>query len=602
MEGFMSILSLLIVAISLPEESGCIRGYVLDYYGFPLIGTTVMISGTSLGDMADSTAHYFISNIPSGVVEITLRLQGAGEDTDSVRVTPGDTTEVNFTLASWPQYLPDISWRHNQETYPDTVFLVIEDSQNLQLKTSQVWADGELFPSWTVNSNVIATALPADIDTIGLRVFPFPEVTVFNAGVRDTISIARDLFKIENTRSIPENHVVAHHFVDIAEWGNPDIVDCGLIASRVFYSASGSMKLLLVYYERAVLVDQDGYSEVFDFPFPTFHYRTDPDCRYLLIWDICGRGDVGGNAAIISLEDGETHIFDPSPEEEIPDRGFYPICTVLGSDWVTESGKYHVLSSGHILRLTGSDFRRYSNEGSLLLKRSIESIGLKEDHFALQFLSQGQVSLSGLFNDDSLNYCFTIDLEGNLVQQISIPFPVQDPVLRTVNISDVDSPVVWMYSDLYGLARVNCITGDCFHLPSMYSFTIYHARIIASHNRKYLGITSYPDNDLSYCEHEVRDWDTGDLIYSVHQDNPSRILGITDTGLCLISETAEDSDSEREYSIHNARGEMVWVFRNATLTGPVNTEATISPTGNTITIPYGRYIDIITLSDLDSMR
>lgn len=596
-------LSLLLVSILISEGTGCIQGYVYDFYGVPMQGAAVFIPGTSLGMLTDSVAHYCISDVPPGIVEIAVRMPAMGEETDSVIVVPGDTSTVNLILASGLQYLPDISWKYDQETYPDTVFFILEDPEDLQLELSQVWAyregvagwvDGKLVPSWTLNGNLIAAALPSEVDTIRLRIFPFPEVMLPLDGGCDTVSVRRDQFNTDRTMPGVNCQGISHHLYDISEWGNQEFVNSGLISSRAFYGEDGTYKLLLVYYERAVLIDQTGFSRVIDFPFPTFHYRTDPDWRFLLIWDICGKMDVGGDAAVICFDDEETHIFDPSPEEEIPDRGWHSIGTVIEQDRVPDWSKYHVLSSGDILRLNGSDFRRYSCEGRLLEKQSLHQIGLIDSNYGFQFLSLGQEAVSGVFNDDSLNYCFTIDLEGNLVQQISIPVPFR-PVNGTKYISNADSSVFWMYRPLYGLVRIDCISGGCIHIPD-----IHATCLVASQNREYLGITVFPGSDQSYCEHQIRDWDTGELIYFIPQNNPSRasrILGVTETGSCLISGTAEGCDSETEYSVHNADGEVVPVFRNGTPVGPVNTEATISPTGSTITIPYGRYIDIISLED-----
>jgi len=385
-------------------------------------------------------------------------------------------------------------------------------------------------------------------------------------------------------------------FQDIIEWGNPDLINWGFMSSRVFYDDDESMKLLLVYNERAVLIDMSG-SRIFDFPFPTFHYRTDPRGEYLLIWDICGRQAVEGDAAIISLEDESFHIFDPSPEKEISDRGYYQTGTVLASEWVTDWGKYHLTSSGDLVRLTGTDFRKYDINGELLQIYGIDEIGLNDNHYALQFLSCGQEAVSGIYNDDSLNYCFTIDFDGNLIFQSTIPYPVEHPVLRATSIIDRNSSVVWMNSDGYGLARVDCRNGDFYYMPDV-SIT----NITSSPSRAYLGITVYPANDRTYCEHEIRNWNTGDLIYSIPEINPSRsysrLIALSDTGIALISSTSNGS-SERAFSLYNQDGQVLWAFMNAPLTGILNTEATLSPTVNTVTIPYGRYIDVVTLSDFE---
>lgn len=592
------ILPLLITSICLGDENCCIQGYVQDYYGVPMIGATVLISGTSLGAMTDSTSLYFIANVPSGTVEIVAFMMVMGEERDTVTVTPGDTLEVNFVLASGLQYLPDISWKFNKETYPDTVYIMIENTQSLDISLSQVWIDDELIPSRTLNDNTIVAALPEQTDSLYLRIFPLPEATVSKPLASDTVSIEMDMSIVGSDELSSGSRTEFHNLIDITEWGNPDLTNWGFMSSRVLYDDDGSMKLLLVYNERIVLIDEKGDLKVIEFPFPTFHYRTDPNLKYLLIWDICGREAVGGDAAIISLEDGGYNVFDPSPENEIPDRGYYSIGTVLAADWVSGRGKYHLCSSGEIVRLSGSDFRRYNRYGELLSTLCLEDVGLFGNHFAIQFLSCGQEAVSGIYNDDQRNYCFTLDLEGNLIHQSSIPFPVEQPVLRTRNRSDGNSAVVWIYHNRFGMARVDCSNGEY-----MYERDAFASSICASQNRAYLGITAYRDSDHSSCYHEIRKWDTGGLVYSIPEDNPSMaysiILGISDTGFCLVSRTGKNGSSERVYSVYDQDGEVIWDFEYAPLSRPVNTSATISPSGNVVTIPYGRYIDIVTLTSSD---
>jgi len=585
----------LITATCLGQADCCIQGYVQDYYGVPMIGASVMIVGTSLGAMTDTTSHYFISEVPPGTVELVARMIGEGEERDTVIAAPGDTLEVNFILASGNQYLPDISWKYNEETYPDTVYIVIEDLHRQDINLSQVRTDEELIPSWTPSDNVIATAIPDQVDSMYLRVFPFPEVTILKPEANDTVSIALDIGTVVSNEVPSGNLIESHHLIDITEWGNPNLINWGFISSKFIYDDMGFLKLLLVYNEQAVLIDQEGQVSVVGFPFSTFHYRTDPNLKYLLIWDICGKEAVGGDAAIISLEDGSFSVFDPSPENEIHDRGYYSIGTVLASDWVTGRGKYHLSSSGTIVRLSGNDFRRYNRYGELIFTRSLEDVGLLDNHYALQFISCDQQAVSGIYNDDSLNYCFTIDIDGDLTHQSAIQFPVEQPVLRTGNIYDGNSGVVWYYHTRFGMAKTNCFNGDFIYNPD-----IFLSSICASRSREYLGITVYPDNENDNCSHEIRNWDTGELIYSIPEANPSmtysRILGISDTGLCLLSRQAEDRSSERVYSIYDQDGERIFTFEYAPLSGPVNTNATISPCGTIVTIPYGRYIDIITLT------
>ena len=110
-----------------------------------------------------------------------------GENTDTVNVTPGDTLEVNFILASGLQYLPDIGWKYDQETYTDTIYIVIEELLGLDIGRSQVWVEDMLMPSWMMNSNTISTALPAEVDSLQLRIFPLPDVNVLKTEFSDTV-------------------------------------------------------------------------------------------------------------------------------------------------------------------------------------------------------------------------------------------------------------------------------------------------------------------------------------------------------------------------------------------------------------------------------
>lgn len=589
-----TVLLFFITMSCLGEDVCCIRGYVQDYYGVPLIGATVWVSGTSLGAMTDASAHYIITNVPSGTIELEARMMVMGEESRTVTASPGDTLDVNFILASGLQYLPDISWKYNQEVYPDTVLIVV-DLEQLDVRLSQIWSDNELMPSWVVNDSTIATALPQDADTISLRIFPGPQILISKPVIHDSIRVSYEFDEEAQAEYLNGDYQESHCLIDVTEWGNPNLINWGFTGSRVVYNENGSCTLLLVYNERAVLIDQNGRELIIEFPFPTFHFRTDPSRKHLLIWEICGREAVGGDAAIISLEDGSCNVFDPSPENEIPDRGYYSIGTVLAADWVSGWGMYHITSSGDFIRLSGSDIRNYSNYGELLSIRSLEDIGLNDNHYAMQFLSCGQEAVSGIYNDDSLNYCFTLDLDGNLIHQSSIPFPVEQPVLRSRNRSDSNSAVTWIYHDRYGMARVDCINGESMYIPE-----VYVSSICASQNRDYVGVTLYPDQTSSQCNHEIWDWNTGEFLYSFQEDNPSRIyskiLGISDTGLCLLSRTAKDGSSERIYAVRAQNGEEIWSFQHAPLSGSANTGASISPCGNMVTIPYGRYIDLVTLT------
>jgi hypothetical protein len=82
--------------------TGKIAGRITDAAtGEPLIGATLLLEGTSLGNASDPDGNYFITNIPPGVY--TLRAQSIGYNTETfqqVRVNIDLTTHIDIQLTS----------------------------------------------------------------------------------------------------------------------------------------------------------------------------------------------------------------------------------------------------------------------------------------------------------------------------------------------------------------------------------------------------------------------------------------------------------------------------------------------------------------------
>ncbi|MDP6966848.1 MAG: carboxypeptidase-like regulatory domain-containing protein, partial [Candidatus Marinimicrobia bacterium] len=54
--------------------------------GDPLAGANVMVEGTALGDAADASGSYSISNVPSGAQTVTASMIGYASGSSSVNV------------------------------------------------------------------------------------------------------------------------------------------------------------------------------------------------------------------------------------------------------------------------------------------------------------------------------------------------------------------------------------------------------------------------------------------------------------------------------------------------------------------------------------
>ncbi|MEA3266106.1 MAG: TonB-dependent receptor, partial [Candidatus Fermentibacteria bacterium] len=92
----------LLLFVSLAATAGTtgkIAGRVTDTDGNPLIGATVMITGTAFGAMTDSNGEYFIINLQPGTYDLLSRMVGMGEQTkEGASVIADMTTRMDFVL------------------------------------------------------------------------------------------------------------------------------------------------------------------------------------------------------------------------------------------------------------------------------------------------------------------------------------------------------------------------------------------------------------------------------------------------------------------------------------------------------------------------
>ncbi|MFW6010653.1 MAG: carboxypeptidase-like regulatory domain-containing protein, partial [Gemmatimonadota bacterium] len=81
-------------------QEGAIAGQVIDAQSAqPVAGAQVTIPGTEIGILTDSDGNYRLTGVPTGPVEVRVRLIGYSPASQTVTVEAGETATANFELA-----------------------------------------------------------------------------------------------------------------------------------------------------------------------------------------------------------------------------------------------------------------------------------------------------------------------------------------------------------------------------------------------------------------------------------------------------------------------------------------------------------------------
>src|SRR5207237_9514012 len=82
------------------QAAGTIRGHGRSARtGEPIMGATVLIVGTRVGAVADSTGLYLIVDVPAGWATLRARMIGFADSDQVVDVRAGDASVADFMLA-----------------------------------------------------------------------------------------------------------------------------------------------------------------------------------------------------------------------------------------------------------------------------------------------------------------------------------------------------------------------------------------------------------------------------------------------------------------------------------------------------------------------
>ena len=100
-----AILAMLLIFIAgtlfAQQPTSEIRGKIIDSTSVePLVGATVVLSGTALGGSADIEGQYVVRKVPAGTYDLRISMIGyAGKVVSGVTVQPGETVTLNVSLA-----------------------------------------------------------------------------------------------------------------------------------------------------------------------------------------------------------------------------------------------------------------------------------------------------------------------------------------------------------------------------------------------------------------------------------------------------------------------------------------------------------------------
>lgn len=393
-----------------------IIGRVTDQDSNPLVGATIMITGTSYGAMCDPNGEYLIADYSAGdSISLRASMVGMGE-VDTVLVALGDSMIVDFRLLTQGSFIPSLSSREVEHSYPDTLTIHLINWKELDLKYVKVWQRFHTYPSWLVNDSTIAAAVLLNTEPYYLWAYP-AEVVDFElvyAPVSQQVQVP-----VDTNGLFADSSLGVTHLIDLKTWGNPNLQSYGFLGYEIAGEDVSSSRILLAYNEQAALIEGLTDTTVVEYPFPSFYYLADPTLKYILIWDIYGRNAMSGNAAIINMETGESFVFDPTPdikESKWNDSNSFTVVDGV----IIPLQKYHVTSSGRMLSLSDDYFRSYDQCGRLVHEVAMENLFPEGISLIERFYNDSDESLSVILISDTTSYTLVMNSEGRVQSQYEI--------------------------------------------------------------------------------------------------------------------------------------------------------------------------------------
>jgi TonB-dependent receptor len=104
----MTLFAIAITSMLNAQQSGIIRGRILDYDNLSMPGATVVVESINKGTVTDNFGYFTITGIPQGSYEVSVTYIGYNSDEKQVTVEPGKTTVVEFNLIPGIEQLTEV--------------------------------------------------------------------------------------------------------------------------------------------------------------------------------------------------------------------------------------------------------------------------------------------------------------------------------------------------------------------------------------------------------------------------------------------------------------------------------------------------------------
>ncbi|MHC1733864.1 MAG: TonB-dependent receptor [Bacteroidales bacterium] len=98
LKSYLSVLLIALAISSQAQQSGIIKGRILDSDNLSMPGAAVVLKSISKGAVSDSYGYYTITGVPAGTYELMATYIGFSPETKQVSVEHGKTTVVEFNL------------------------------------------------------------------------------------------------------------------------------------------------------------------------------------------------------------------------------------------------------------------------------------------------------------------------------------------------------------------------------------------------------------------------------------------------------------------------------------------------------------------------
>ena len=372
-------------------ETGTIIGrvaqaFVSEVYGVDdTIGNaTVMLRGTPLGAMTDSTGVFVISSVPMGNYELSPSAIGYASSFVSVQVTCDDTVDVGdiFLSPGYPCPIHYFIWPRFETVREIDIELIFDSMLHNREDLVQFYYRYTCLPS-TRNGNIYRICLSDSSLSFQCKVAGYRELNINLDGESDrngVYSINLDSLLTHSPRCteeslfdhipdfthhespdqwITDDYSAVHEYVNITLYGDRDLVDWGYIGHRLFYDDNDERSILLVYHNRAVSLRSGCEPQIFNFEFPVKRFYVSDNYRYLFVLESVGYRFQGGDAQLIDTYSGESICFDPTPENPEPDRavGQEGSFSIRGSVWFWPF--YLVANNGSLVRIDDESIHFY---------------------------------------------------------------------------------------------------------------------------------------------------------------------------------------------------------------------------------------------------